>query len=379
MPLPFALDHINLWLLEDGPGWTIVDAGYAMPETKAAWEQIFSRYLGDRPVTRIIVTHFHPDHIGLAGWLVERWQAPLWITEKEWLYARVMSRGSDDFGPLRRDFARRAGLDAASSELFGDREKSYRRGVPTVPPAFRRIADGMTIEIGSREWRVIVGEGHAPELAMLYCAELGVLISGDQVLPRISPNVSVQPHEPAGDRWRNTWLPSSSCVQQRRPKPWCCRRTICRFSDCTYASTNSRRITLQDARSWSPPSTGRAVRSICCRCCFAVRLISIRQRSRLARRWPTCVISKAGAQSTARRGRTGLTTSSEPALDPPQYPSGFIYCHRGLGDFGAALTVWPGHNRAAIQQRRGRIVQPERVGTISGDRGIAWLQWGGTA
>jgi glyoxylase-like metal-dependent hydrolase (beta-lactamase superfamily II) len=199
MPLPFALDHINLWLLEDGPGWTIVDAGYAIPETQAAWEQVFSRYLGDRPVTRIIVTHFHPDHIGLAGWLAERWHAPLWITEKEWLYARVMSRGSDDFSPLRRDFARRAGLDTASSELFGDREKSYRRGVPTVPPAFRRIGDGMTIEIGSREWRVIVGEGHAPELAMLYCAELGVLISGDQVLPRISPNVSVQPHEPAGD------------------------------------------------------------------------------------------------------------------------------------------------------------------------------------
>ncbi len=173
MPLPFALDHINLWLLEDGPGWTIVDAGYAMPETQAAWEQIFAQHFDDRPVTRIIVTHFHPDHIGLAGWLTERWRAPLWITEKECLYARVMSRGSDDFGPLRRDFARRAGLDAASSESFGDREKSYRRGVPTVPPAFRRIADGMSIEIGDREWRVIVGEGHAPELAMLYCAEFG--------------------------------------------------------------------------------------------------------------------------------------------------------------------------------------------------------------
>ncbi len=199
MPLPFALDHINLWLLEDGPGWTIVDAGYAMPETQAAWELIFTDHLGGRPVTRIIVTHYHPDHIGLAGWLTERWRARLWITEKEWLYARVMSRGSDDFGPLRREFARRAGLDAAASELFGAREKSYRRGVPTVSPAFRRIADGVTIQIDGREWRVIVGEGHAPELACLYCAEAGVLISGDQVLPRISPNVSVQPHEPDGD------------------------------------------------------------------------------------------------------------------------------------------------------------------------------------
>ena len=199
MPLPFALDHINLWLLEDGAGWTIVDCGYAMPEAKAAWERIFSAHLGGRPVTRIIVTHYHPDHIGLADWLAERWRVPLWITEKEWLYTRVTSRGSDDFVALRRDFARRAGLDAAASELFSEREKSYREGVPSVPPAFRRIADGTTIEIGGREWRVVVGEGHAPELACLYCSETGVLIAGDQVLPKISPNVSVQPHEPDGD------------------------------------------------------------------------------------------------------------------------------------------------------------------------------------
>jgi glyoxylase-like metal-dependent hydrolase (beta-lactamase superfamily II) len=199
MKLPFALDHINLWLLEDGPGWTIVDAGYALPETKSAWERIFAAYLEGRPVTRIIVTHYHPDHIGLAGWLAESWRAPLWITEKEWLYARVMSRGSDDFVPLRRDFARRAGLDLASAELFGEREQSYRRGVPSVPPAFRRIADGMAIAIGGREWRVVVGEGHAPELACLYCAETGVLIAGDQVLPKISPNISVQAHEPDAD------------------------------------------------------------------------------------------------------------------------------------------------------------------------------------
>jgi glyoxylase-like metal-dependent hydrolase (beta-lactamase superfamily II) len=199
MPLPFALDHINLWLLEDGSGWTIVDTGYAMPETRSAWERVFAEHLDGRPVTRVVVTHFHPDHVGLAEWLVERWRAPLWITEKEWLYARVMSRGSDDFVALRRDFARRAGLDAVASELFGEREKSYRRGVPSVPSAFRRIADGGMFDIGGRGWRVIVGEGHAPELACLYCAETGVLISSDQVLPKISPNVSVQAHEPDGD------------------------------------------------------------------------------------------------------------------------------------------------------------------------------------
>lgn len=199
MRLPFALDHINLWLLEDGAGWAIVDAGYALAETKELWEQVFAERLGRLPVTRVVVTHYHPDHIGLAGWLTERWQAPLWITEKEWLYARVMSGGGEDFSPLRRDFAHRAGLDRAAIELFGEREHSYRRGVPSVPASFHRLADGMAVAIGGREWRVVVGEGHAPELACLHCAETEVLIAGDQVLPKISPNVSVQAHEPDGD------------------------------------------------------------------------------------------------------------------------------------------------------------------------------------
>ncbi len=199
MPLPFALDHINLWLLEDGAGWTIVDAGYAMAETTASWEQIFAERLGGLPITRIIVTHHHPDHIGLAGWLSERWQVPLWTTEKEWLFARLLTRSGDDSAELRRGFARRAGLDAAASELFGEHHRGYRRGVPSVPASFQRLADGSVVEIGGREWRVIVGEGHSPELACLYCAETGVLISGDQVLPKISPNVSVQAHEPDGN------------------------------------------------------------------------------------------------------------------------------------------------------------------------------------
>ena len=199
MPLPFALDHINLWLVEDGGGWAIVDTGYATEAAMAAWERIFALHLGRRPVTRIIVTHYHPDHIGLAQWLAERWRVRLWITEKEWLYARMMSRESDDLERLRRDHARRAGLDPAASDSFGRHEASYRRGVPAVPAAFRCLKDGDTIAIGAGEWRVIVGEGHAPEQACLYCAAAGVLIAGDQVLPKISPNISLQPHEPEGD------------------------------------------------------------------------------------------------------------------------------------------------------------------------------------
>jgi glyoxylase-like metal-dependent hydrolase (beta-lactamase superfamily II) len=199
MRLPFALNHINLWLLEDGPGWTIVDCGYALDETREAWERIFAETLDGRPVRRIVVTHYHPDHIGLASWLTERWEAPLWTTEKEWLHARMHAQDGGAAEASRLDFAHRAGLDDESSAIFAERHGNYRLGVPSVPQTYHRIGDGSLIEIGGREWRVIIGEGHAPEHACLYCAETGVLIAGDQILPRISPNISVQTHEPDGD------------------------------------------------------------------------------------------------------------------------------------------------------------------------------------
>jgi glyoxylase-like metal-dependent hydrolase (beta-lactamase superfamily II) len=201
MRLPFALNHINLWLLEDGAGWTIVDCGYALDETRDAWQRIFAEDLAGLPVHRIIVTHYHPDHIGLASWLTERWDAPLWITEQEFAHAQMHTYGTggDALESTRRDFALRAGLDEASSKVFAIRQNGYRRGVPSLPAEHLTIAEGSVIEIGGREWRVIIGEGHAPEHACLYCAEAGVLIAGDQILPKISPNISVQTYDPDGD------------------------------------------------------------------------------------------------------------------------------------------------------------------------------------
>lgn len=200
MPLPFALDHINLWLLEDGAGWTIIDTGYGSAETQALWERIIAEHIAPLPVRRVIVTHFHPDHMGLAGWLCEKTGASFFTTEKEWLYARL-SRESEsaDVAALRTRFARRAGLDKAAAELFALRPRAYRRGVPSLPPSYRRLQDGMSVEIGGRSYEVVVGEGHAPEHASFYCRETRVLIAGDQILPKISPNISVPPHEPEGD------------------------------------------------------------------------------------------------------------------------------------------------------------------------------------
>lgn len=200
MPLPFALDHINLWLIEDGPTWTVVDCGIAGSTSRRLWEQIFTEHLGGRPVGRVLVTHHHPDHIGLSGWIAERFAAPLWITAEEWRHARMMT-GDDmaGFTETAHAFAWRAGLSAADCAVFAERHAGYRRGVPSVPPSYVRLEEGMEVEVGGRCWRVIVGEGHAPELACLYCAEAGVLIAGDQILPRISPNVSLSPHEPDAD------------------------------------------------------------------------------------------------------------------------------------------------------------------------------------
>ncbi len=199
MPLPFKLDHINLWLLEDGDGWTIVDTGICTDEVKAAWEALFTGAMAGRSVKRVVVTHFHPDHAGLAGWLTERFDAPLVMPLTEWTFGRMLSLdGQDQSQEAFKKFYRRAGFSKDMMEAVSRRAGGYKNIVSPIPAAFERISDGDSIEIGGRKWRMIVGRGHSPEHACLYCDEADVLISGDQVLPKISPNVSVWPQEPEG-------------------------------------------------------------------------------------------------------------------------------------------------------------------------------------
>ena len=206
MPLPFALDHINLWLLRDADadgreGWAIVDCGVADDATRAAWEQVFANHLDGLPVLRVIVTHMHPDHIGNAQWLTERWNCRLWISATDWNGARLASQSTTGFGgETAAAFFREHGLvDPEALAKVRARAGYYGSMVPAVPRQYRRLLDGMTLRIGAHDWRCIAGYGHAPEHIALYCHELGTLISGDMVLPKISTNVSVIDIEPEAD------------------------------------------------------------------------------------------------------------------------------------------------------------------------------------
>lgn len=198
MPLPFALDHVNLWLIQEGAGWALVDTGYALPRIKSLWEAILARLEG--PLTRIIATHFHPDHLGLAHWLQERTGASLVCTAGEYLTAHAswQEMAGHGTGPMLAQFCAH-GLGPAAVNALAERGNAYRHGVDGLPETYERIRDGDHLTMGACSWQVICGYGHSPEHASLYCAEQGVLISGDMLLPRISTNISVFAVNPMAD------------------------------------------------------------------------------------------------------------------------------------------------------------------------------------
>ncbi|MFE8647002.1 MBL fold metallo-hydrolase [Sphingomonas sp. NCPPB 2930] len=204
MGLPFALDHVNLWLLRDTldgrEGWTVVDCCIDAPEPRAQWEQVFASGLDGLPVLRVVVTHMHPDHIGLAHWLCERWEARLWISATDYYAARLGSHGAGFGGDGAAAFFVSHGLQSPEAmEKIRSRHNYYQSMVPAVPMQFRRLLDGATVRIGDHDWTCIVGHGHAPEHIALYCAATGILLGGDMMLPRISTNVSVFDAEPEAD------------------------------------------------------------------------------------------------------------------------------------------------------------------------------------
>jgi len=205
MPLPFALDHINLWLIADHregeSGWAAVDCGVATDATRQAWQHIFKTGMEDNGLLRVIATHCHPDHVGLSDWLCSTFNASFWATTGEYAFARMMSAalpGVDGTAAIPH-FERHGLVDPLLRSQMGERRNYYPSLVPKVPHSYTRLQDGDQILIGEHHWRVITGFGHSPEHASLYCEALSVLISGDMVLPRISTNVSVFAIEPEGN------------------------------------------------------------------------------------------------------------------------------------------------------------------------------------
>ncbi|MCZ8152277.1 MAG: MBL fold metallo-hydrolase [Rhodobacteraceae bacterium] len=213
LPLPMALDHVNVCALDDGDGWTIVDTGFASTRAKAIWEGLLAGPLAGKPVTRVIVTHYHPDHIGLAGWFQSR-GAELVTTRTSWLYARMLVLDEHALPlPQAVDFQRRAGVPADRLERYATtRPFNFADVVAPLPPGFTRIREGDVITAGGRRWLVRCGDGHAPEHATLWSLDDGLILGGDQLLPGISANIGVYPTEPEADPLTE-WLDSCARFQ----------------------------------------------------------------------------------------------------------------------------------------------------------------------
>lgn len=212
-PLPMALDHVNVYALDDGDGWTIVDTGIASRKAKAIWEGLLAGPLSGRPVRRLLVTHHHPDHIGLAGWF-QGMGAELVTTRTAWLFARMLTLDVQDLPrPETLAFWRAAGMGAQMlAQRAGERPFNFADVVAPMPLGFSRIADGDVIAMGGRDWIVRVGHGHAPEQATLWSEGGELVIGGDQLLPGISPNLGVYATEPGADPV-GEWLDSCRAFQ----------------------------------------------------------------------------------------------------------------------------------------------------------------------
>jgi glyoxylase-like metal-dependent hydrolase (beta-lactamase superfamily II) len=200
LALPYRLDHVNVYLIDDGDGWAILDTGLDDAPTRATWDAVLAGPLRGRPLTRILVTHYHPDHIGLAGWLCDRFDLPLLMSQTEYLVSLAIHL---DPGALNAEpylsFYRSHGLDADTTERLLTNGHRYLRMISRLPRTFRRLIAGERLRVGGRVFEVLTGGGHAPEQVMLFCRAENLIICADQVLARISPNISVQAMDPEGD------------------------------------------------------------------------------------------------------------------------------------------------------------------------------------
>jgi glyoxylase-like metal-dependent hydrolase (beta-lactamase superfamily II) len=218
MPLPMVLEHINLWLLDDDNGCAIVDTGVHIDASREVWQQTFEGPLAGTAVSRVIVTHLHPDHVGCAGWLVREHGVELWMTREEYLLCRLLiadtGREAPDAGV---NFYKAAGFGDEALHRYQEMFGLFGRYVSRLPESYRRLVDRDVVSIGGSDWEVIVGRGHSPEHACLYNPERNLVISGDQILPTISSNVSVYPTEPHANPLKD-WMDSLEQMKNRLPE-----------------------------------------------------------------------------------------------------------------------------------------------------------------
>ncbi len=212
MPMPGSLSHINLYLLEDKHGWWVIDTGLALENVTELWHQIFSQELGNRPVIGVICTHMHPDHIGQASMITDYFRCPLYMTRAEYYQARTFAGGgaSHHSSWIGQQFYERAGMPSDYLEQLAkmwSQRSSEGMSMPAMPSGYQRLQNGQVLTIGHNDWQVVVGSGHSPEHACLYSAALKVMISGDQILPIITSNVSVHPTEPEANPLKD-WMDS---------------------------------------------------------------------------------------------------------------------------------------------------------------------------
>ena len=214
MPLPMVLEHINLWLLDDADGCAIVDTGVHIDSNREVWENT----LDGRTVTRLFVTHLHPDHAGCAGWLARGHDVELWMTREEYLLCRVLIADTGREAPEAGvRFYKAAGFAGEALHRYQAMFGMFGRYVSPLPEAYRRLQDGGIVPVGGSNWEVVIGRGHSPEHACLYNAERNLVISGDQILPTISSNVSVYPTEPHANPLMD-WIESLTAMKQRLPE-----------------------------------------------------------------------------------------------------------------------------------------------------------------
>ncbi|MCV6593108.1 MAG: MBL fold metallo-hydrolase [Silicimonas sp.] len=201
LPLPMALDHVNIFALDDGDGWTLIDSGINSRKCLEELKALIAGPLAAKPVTRMLVTHYHPDHIGLAGWVKRELGAEIWTTRTSWIFARMLFLDVQDRPTeAAQAFYRSAGMPAdVLAERMQERPFNFADAIVELPMGYRRIVEGERLTIGGRTWQVRMGEGHAPEHATLWSEDDELVIGGDQLLPSISPNLGIYATEPEAD------------------------------------------------------------------------------------------------------------------------------------------------------------------------------------